>query len=260
MDYPLIGPEDPAPYTVYNEAGAAKVLVLCDHASRAIPKGMNQLGVADWVLERHVAFDIGAASVARALADGLDAPAVLAGYSRLVVDPNRQLCDPSAFIQINEGIAIPGNFELSAREKQPRIESFFEPYHAEIERRLDAFRSRGITPAVISVHSCTPVFDRVVRRWHLGVMWDKDSRIAKRLIQELNRVDRVCVGENEPYSGKDPHDYTLDHHAEPAGLPYVGLEVRQDLVNTDDGAREWAGILTSALKEVLEDQTLYRPL
>ena len=260
MDYPLIGPEDPAPYSVYNERGAARVLIVCDHASPAIPKGMNQLGLADWVLERHVAFDIGAASVARALADGLDAPAVLSGYSRLIVDPNRPLDNATAFIKVSDGIAIPGNLQLSEHEKWLRIKSFFEPYHSAIEDRLDTYRSRGVTPAIIAVHSCTPVFDRIVPRWHIGVMWDKDPRIAVPLIQELNEADGVCFGENEPYSGRDPHDYTLDHHAEAAGLPYVGLEVRQDLVNTDDGARHWAGVLTRALTGILKDDGLYRPL
>lgn len=260
MDYPLIGAGDPAPYSVYNQSGAARVLIVCDHASPAIPKAMNQLGLADWVLERHVAFDIGAASVARTLAQRLDAPAVLSGYSRLIVDPNRPLDDTTAFIQVNDGIAIPGNLQLSEDEKQLRIQSFFEPYHSAIAERLDAFRTRGITPAMVAIHSCTPVFDQVVRRWHVGVMWDKDHRVAVPLIRELNKVDGVCVGENEPYSGKDPHDYTLDHHAEAAGLPYVGIEVRQDLVNTDDGARRWAGVLADALESILTDDGLYRPL
>jgi predicted N-formylglutamate amidohydrolase len=260
MDYPLIGPEDPAPYSLYNESGAAKVLIVCDHASPAIPKRMNQLGLADWVLERHVAFDIGAAGVTRAVADGLDAPAVLSGYSRLLVDPNRPVDNATAFVQVSDGIAIPANLQLSDHEKRLRIKSFFEPYHSAIQDRLDAFRSRGVTPAVIAVHSCTPVFDRIVRRWHIGVMWDKDPRIAMPLIQELTKADGVCFGDNEPYSGRDPHDYTLDHHAEAAGLPYVGLEVRQDLVSTDAGVRQWARVLIRALKGILEDDGLYRPL
>ena len=260
MSHSLIGPGDPPPVSVHNDTGSAKVLVVCDHASRAIPQAMNQLGVADWVLDRHVAWDIGAAAAARALADALDAPAILSGYSRLIVDLNRTLDDITAFVQVSDGVAIPANLDLTDDEKRRRVESFYEPYHAAIAARLEAYQARGITPAVISVHSCTPVFDRVVRQWHVGVMWDKDPRIAAPLIERLSGLDSLCVGDNEPYSGRHPHDFTLDHHAEAAGFPHVGIEVRQDLVATEDGARTWGNLLARALKEILGAEDLYRSL
>lgn len=258
--YPLIGPGDPPPYMTYNDHGKASVLLVADHASPYFPAAMNQLGLADWVLEKHVAWDIGSDELVRCLADELDAQAVLAGFSRLIVDPNRRLDDPSAFLAVSDGVAVPGNIDLGEEDKALRVASFFNPYHEAIATRLEAFIADGVTPAFISVHTCTPVFDRVVRPWHVGVMWDKDPRIAAPLIERLGQMEGVCIGDNEPYSGRHPHDFTIDYHAEPAGLPHVGIEVRQDLVAEAGGARRWAGILAEALRGILEDPTLYARL
>jgi predicted N-formylglutamate amidohydrolase len=175
-----------------------------------------------------------------------------------VVDPNRDLDDPTAFPPTSDGISIPGNQGLGPVDRARRAASCRDPYHAEIATRLDAFAGRGVTPAMIAVHTCTPVFSDVVRQWHVGVMWDEDPRIAVPLLTALGRTE-VCVGDNEPYSGRDPDDYTLDTHAERRGLPYVGIEVRQDLVDTDAGATHWAGVLAGALAPILADDALYRP-
>lgn len=255
--WPLLGPDEPPPFNVVNPGGIAPFLLVCDHASRLIPASLNKLGVADWVLERHVACDIGAKALTLALSKRFDATAVLAGYSRLVVDLNRQLHDPSAFIKVSDGIAIPGNIELGEAERQARIDTFFDPYHEAISQALADLAARGHSPALISIHTCTPVFNRVVRRWHIGVMWDADARIARPLLANLNQVSDLCVGDNEPYSGAHPNDFTIDHHAEQHGLPCVGVEVRQDLVDSTAGAERWAGILGDALEPVLADSALY---
>lgn len=258
--YPLIGPGDSPPFTTYNDHGKAPVLLVADHASALFPAAMNQLGLADWVLEKHVAWDIGSDRLTQFLADQLDAQAVLAGFSRLIVDPNRKLDDPSAFPEISDGIAIPGNIGLDDEQKSLRVRSFFKPYHDQITSKLEQFTKQGLAPAVIAVHTCSPVFDRVVRPWHIGIMWDTDPRIPVPMMRRLEQMDGVCIGDNEPYSGRHPHDFTIDYHAEPAGLPHVGIEVRQDLVGDEDGARKWAGILAEALREILSDPDLFRPL
>jgi predicted N-formylglutamate amidohydrolase len=258
--YPLIGPGDPPPYTTYNDHARSPLLVVADHASPFFPAALNQLGLADWVVERHVAWDIGVDKLARFLADELDAQAVLAGFSRLIIDPNRNPADATAIPEISDGISIPGNIGLDEQQRALRVQSFFAPYHDKIAQRLSRFSENGIVPAMISVHTCSPVFDRVVRPWHVGIMWDKDPRIPVPMIKRLQEMDGVCVGDNEPYSGRHPHDFTIDHHAEPAGLPHVGIEVRQDLVKEEDGARKWAGILAAALRDILADKNLYRPL
>jgi len=255
--YPLIGAGDAPPYLTYNSSGSARVLLVADHASPFFPAAMNQLGLEDWVLDRHVTWDIGSDQLTEYLADLLDAPAILAGFSRLIIDPNRKLDDPTAFVEISDGISIPGNFALSAEQKSLRVQSFFEPYHGAIARRLDEFQAGGTVPVLISVHTCTPVFAQFVRPWHIGVMWDKDSRIALPLMENLRKVEDVCFGDNEPYSGRHSHDFTIDHHAESAGLAHVGIEVRQDLVRDSDGARKWAGVLAAALQDILADEALY---
>jgi predicted N-formylglutamate amidohydrolase len=258
--YPLIGPGDPPPFITYNDHGKAPVLIAADHASPFFPAAMNQLGLADWVLERHVAWDIGSDRLAQFLADELDAQAVLAGFSRLIVDPNRKLDDPSAFVEISDGIAIPGNMDLDDEQKAMRVQSFFKPYHDKISARLDRLSEGGVSPAFIAVHTCSPVFDRVVRPWHIGIMWDTDPRIPVPLMRRLEQMDGICIGDNEPYSGRHPHDFTVDYHAETTGLPHVGIEVRQDLVQDEEGARKWASILAEGLAGILADPKLYRPL
>jgi len=258
--YPLIGPGDSPPFTTYNDHGKSHILLVADHASPFFPASLNQLGLADWVLERHVAWDIGVDKLARFLADELDCQAVLAGFSRLIIDPNRQPGGRSAIPEISDGISIPGNIGLDDRQKALRVQSFFKPYHDKISERLRSFSDNGIVPVLIAVHTCSPVFDRIVRPWHIGIMWDKDPRIPVPLIENLESMKDVCVGDNEPYSGRHPHDFTIDHHAEPSGLPHVGIEVRQDLVQDEDGARKWAGILAKGLRGILSDKNLYRPL
>ena len=258
--YPLIGPGDPPPFITYNDHGKSPVLLVADHASSFFPASMNQLGLADWLLERHVAWDIGSDMLAQFLADELDAQAVLAGFSRLIIDPNRKPEDASAFVEISDGIAIPGNIGLDEQQKALRIQSFFKPYHDRITSRLKRFEEGGIVPAVIAVHTCSPVFDRIVRPWHIGIMWDKDPRIPVPLMQRFEQMDGICIGDNEPYSGRHPNDFTIDYHAESAGLPHVGIEVRQDLVKDAEGARKWAGILAAGLGDVLSDKGLCRTL
>ncbi len=253
----LLGPDDPPPYTVFNGEGRARVLFVSDHGGRAFPAALGQLGVADWVLDRHVAWDIGSDALSRELATRFDAALVRASYSRLVVDTNRAPDDPTLCLPVSDGIAIPGNLDLGAVERGARLREIHAPYHAAIDARLQAMRDHGYAPAVVAIHSCTPVFDRVVRPWHVGVLWDKDPRIAVPLLERLAALDGVCVGDNEPYSGRDPHDYTIDTHGEGGRLPHVSIEVRQDLIDTAEGAARWARVLGDALAPILADDALY---
>ncbi len=242
-----------------NEGGTAKVLLVADHASNAIPRAMGKLGLDDWILDQHVAYDIGSSKLITHLARHLDAPAVVAGYSRLLVDLNRSLEDPTAFPEESDGILIPGNLQLSPEDKALRVKSFYTPYRKAIERMLGRFRERQVAPAFISIHSFTPELAGLERPWHVSLMWDKDPRIPVPLLKRLRaHPDGFNVGDNQPYSGRHPADYTIDHHAEAAGLPHVSIEVRQDLVNSEGGAERWAIILYGALRDILADPHLYR--
>jgi predicted N-formylglutamate amidohydrolase len=253
----LIGPGEPGPFRVLNPQGKARLLVVCDHASRRVPAALNNLGLDELALGRHIASDIGAGDVAERLALRLDAPAVLAEYSRLVVDCNRGLNDPTSILAVSDGEFIPGNQGLSEEEKAERARQFFTPYHDAIRRRLESFERRGIVPAFVAVHSFTPIFKQVRRPWQIGILWDKDPRIPVPLI-DLLRAEGITVGDNEPYSGKAPADHTVDHHAEGGGLPHVSIEIRQDLIDHPEGVSRWAGLIGDALEKILADDGLYR--
>jgi predicted N-formylglutamate amidohydrolase len=226
---------------------------------RALPGALGQLGLDETLLMRHIGWDIGAAEVTRRLAALLDAPAVLCGYSRLVIDCNRGLGDPTSIPEESDGVRVPGNVGLAPAARVARVEAIFRPYHAAIEAQLATFAERGIVPVVFSVHSFTPVMNGFVRPWHVGVLWDKDPRVPVPLIAELAAADpRRIVGDNEPYSAREPSGYSIRTHAEPAGLPHAAVEIRQDLIDTPSGAAQWADILAAALAPILARPDLNR--
>ena len=258
LDPPLLDTREPPAVEVFHEAGRAPVLLVVDHASNRFPARLGTLGVEGPDLERHIAWDIGAAEVARRLALRLDAPAVLAGYSRLVIDPNRPLDSPTLIPEVSDGTRIPGNEGLGEAERRARVAALHTPYHARIAALLAGFRERGIVPALLSVHSCTPVMAGFHRPWHVGVLWNRDPRIAVPLMEMLAAMDGVCVGDNEPYSARTGHGHTIETHATPAGLPTVMLEVRQDLIGTAEGAARWADLLAGPFERILADPALYR--
>jgi predicted N-formylglutamate amidohydrolase len=256
----LLDPDEPPPVSILNETGSAQVLLVGDHVSNRIPRALGSLGLPGPVLSEHVAYDIGSRKLITHLSQHLDAPAVLAGYSRLVVDLNRGLEDPTVIPEVSDGIPIPGNRGLSRAQRAQRIHCFYTPYRAAIDDMLYRMRARGMVPAFISIHSFTPQLaaDRRHRPWQIGLMWDKDPRIPRSLLERLRgHPDKLTVGDNEPYSGKHAADYTIDHHAETAGLPHVSIETRQDLIDTEDGAERWAVILEESLRNILADPALY---
>ena len=259
-DCSLIAPDDPDPVSILNADGSAKILLVGDHVSRQIPRALDRLGLDDDVLGQHVASDIGTHKLITHLSQHLDAPAVLAGYSRLVVDLNRGLEDPTLIPEVSDAIPVPGNQGLTREQRAQRIHCFYRPYRVTIDGMLHRFRERGIVPACISIHSFSPqLADRQHRPWQIGLKWDKDPRIPVPLLARLREhPQNIVVGDNEPYSGRHAADYTIDHHAEAAGLPHVSIETRQDLVNTEDGAEHWASILDEGLRDILSDPGLYR--
>jgi predicted N-formylglutamate amidohydrolase len=256
----LLGPGDPPPFELYHAAGRARALLVCDHASRAFPRALGTLGLAAETSWGHIAWDIGAAELTRALSARLDAPAVLAGYSRLVVDCNRQLTDPTSILSFSDGQRVPGNERLTEPERRVRAAACHEPYHKAIAARLHDYSQRGVVPALIAVHSFTPVLGTRPRPWNVGILWDRDGRIAIPLLGRLRGEAGLVVGDNEPYSGRHPSDYTVDRHAESAGLPHVCLEVRQDGLLTPAGVARWAELLGRALTDILAEDALYAVL
>ena len=185
---------------------------------------------------------------------------MVANYSRLVIDLNRRPKDLTVIPPISDGILIPGNLSLPQADRDARGYTFHAPYHQAIEELIARRSANGACPVFFGIHSFTPSFHGTPRPWHAGVLWDRDPRIAGPLLDKLKAMPDICVGDNEPYSGRHPHDYTIDHHAEPGGLPHVGIEIRQDLIDQRDGAEAWAERLYRGLKDVLADPALYSPL
>jgi predicted N-formylglutamate amidohydrolase len=255
---PLLGPADPPPFEIVNPDGAARVVLLADHAGRAVPQALGTLGLGPAELARHIAWDIGIADVTRRLAKRLDAPAILAGYSRLVIDCNRKLGDPTSMPQESDGIAVPGNRALTPAERARRAAALFTPYHDAVARVIDGRRRAGLVPAVVSMHSFTPVMKGFERPWHIGILWNRDPRLPVPVMRRLAAEGDICVGDNEPYSGQDEHGYSIYVHGHDIGLAHVLIEVRQDLIDTHHGAAVWAGRLGTILADVLADETLYR--
>ena len=254
----LLRPGDPAPFEVFNPEGTAPVVFLCDHASNRVPRGLDCLGLPPAELERHIAWDIGAAAITRRLAAHFDAPAVLAGYSRLVIDCNRRLEDAQSILALSDGTAVPGNRDLTARDVAARAGACFEPYHRACAAVLGRVEARGEVPAVVMMHSFTPAMNGALRPWHAGVLWDgDDGRMALPLLRALRARDGLHVGDNEPYSGTSPHGHTMPAHAARHGRANVQIEVRQDLVSDEAGIERWSAILIEALTGVLADPALY---
>ena len=256
----LLESDEPAAVEVVREQGPSPFFFTCDHAGRLLPRRLGDLGLPASELVRHIAWDIGAAAVAHALAEHFDACLITQAYSRLVIDCNRHLDDPTCILAVSDGEFVPGNHDLSREQKLERARSIFHPYHEGVDHRLRRFVDDGKIPALIAIHSFTPIFNRTSRPWQIGVLWDTDPRIPVPLMEKLRQVPGLVVGDNEPYSGRAPADYTIDHHAEPGGLPHVSIEIRQDLINTPEGADRWSNILGRALEEILAEDDLYSVL
>ncbi|MBI2241540.1 MAG: N-formylglutamate amidohydrolase [Magnetospirillum gryphiswaldense] len=248
---------DPPAFQVVPATSDAAVLIACDHASALIPPRHGDLGLDQETRQAHVAWDIGAAKVATALAGHLGCAAVLAGISRLVIDCNRQPGDPSSIPACTCGVAVPGNQGLDDAEAEARAESWFWPYHRELGTHLARLLRHGPVPAMVSVHSFTPNMGEFPRPWHVGVLWNRDGRMALPVLDALRKVSGLCVGDNQPYSGREIN-YTLDTHAGAAGLPHVSFEIRQDLLADDDACQRWGALLAQVLVPVLANPDLRR--
>lgn len=233
---------EPLPFRVLNAKSSYPVLLVCDHASSRFPASVGSLGLDPVAMRCHLAWDIGAGPLTENLAASFSLTAVLANYSRLVVDCNRQLLDPGAFLVFGDGVLVPGNRHLSEPQKAARAREIYWPYHAAIDHEIQRLSALQQSPIVLAIHSFTPVLDGESRPWEIGILWDKDRPTAESLIRGFLDAGYV-VGDNMPYSGKAPQDYTIDNHAERAGLRHAGIEVRQDLIDDPDGVDKLVSVM-----------------
>ena len=241
--------DDFPPFELVDGDPAAGALILCDHADNRLPREYGDLGLPAAELRRHIAYDPGAAAVTRSLARRLGAPAVLSTFSRLLIDPNRGEDDPTLIMRLSDGALVPGNAVVQAGERARRIARFHAPYHAAIDAAIERALVSGMPPVIVSVHSFTPVWRGAVRRWHAGVLWDRDPRIALPLIAALREEGDLVVGDNEPYAGALAND-CMYRHASRRGLAHGLVEIRQDLIGETAGAEAWAARLARIVSDL----------
>ena len=249
MSDSLLAADEPAPVTVHNEDGLSPLLLVADHAGNSMPRALGRLGLPEAECARHIAWDIGIAAVCRLVADALDATLIRQNYSRLVIDCNRAPGSETSIPHISELTPIPGNIGLSEGGKARRLREIFRPYHDRIEAELDRRRQASRPTALIAMHSFTPVFKGVVRPWHAGVLYNRDSRFAHVIMALMRREPGLMVGDNEPYSVTDASDYTIPVHGEQRGLHHAAIEIRQDLIADDMGQRAWGMRLAHLLPQ-----------
>ncbi len=229
-----------APFDLVEGDVRRGILLVADHARRDLPQDYGTLGLPAAEFERHIAYDIGVETVTRELAALLGVPAVLANFSRLLIDPNRGEDDPTLIRQLYDGTIISGNYPLSEAERQRRLDMFYRPYHDAVSAATAAVaKASGRAPFLFSVHSFTPSMQGIARPWHFGVLWDRDDRVARPLIEALAADGALVVGDNEPYDGALRGD-TMFRHAIVNGYPHALIEIRQDLIATPEAATGWA--------------------
>lgn len=250
-DVRLLRPTDPAPVECFNMQGVSPFFLTCEHAGRAVPAALGDLGVAAAEMDRHIAYDVGAEGLSRALSSILDAPLVLQRYSRLVIDCNRPLSAPDCIVARSDGTDIPVNADPDDRERRRRYVEIHQPLHETISSVLDHRLAAGKPTVLVSVHSFTPVMRSTgaVRHFELGLLFNRDRRFAERLMTAF-RADNpgTPAALNEPYIVDDASDYTIPVHAEKRNLPHVLLEVRNDRIEDAHGQQRWAEMLARAMR------------
>ena len=246
----LLGTADVPPVHEDNGSGTSPFLLTSDHYGRAIPRILGDLGLPASELERHIAWDIGIAGVADALSRQLGAHLIAQRYSRLVIDCNRPPSATSSIPVISDATAVRANEDLSQDAAQARRQAIFEPYHRRIAETIDRRLREGKPVVLVSLHSFTPVYAGVIRPWHIGTLYQRDTRLPPLLLKGLRAEAGLVVGDNEPYAVSDETDYTIPVHGEARGLMNTGIEIRQDLIAGPAGQQQWADRLARIFGEI----------
>lgn len=254
---PSISPiTSPLPFPAFSALEgdlAPGLLIIVDHARANLPDEYGSLGLNDTEFERHIAYDIGIEGVARGLNQQLNVPVVMANFSRLLIDPNRSVDDPTLVMRVSDGALIPKNAYIERDEIERRITNYHQPYHSAITKQIEQFLAAGIVPMLLSLHSFTHNWRGTERPWHAGILWDQDPRFVSPFLAALRRDNHLIVGDNEPYTGKLKGD-CMHTHGTQRGLAHALLEIRQDLITTRQGQLEWADRLSTLLSDLLVNE------
>ncbi len=246
---PRVGAAEAESYRILDGRADAGLILICDHAENTLPSDYGSLGLPSEEVQRHIAYDIGAKGVVERLAEILDVPAVLSRFSRLLIDPNRGIDDPTLIMRLSDGAIIPGNRTLMPEEREKRIAQWYRPYHQAIARVIDAAHAYHPHPALLSVHSFTEVWRGNIRPWQVGILWDADARMAGPLIDTLVAEGDLLVGDNEPYTGKLKGDCLWTHGTQ-RGLPHALIELRQDLIRAEADQAAWAERIARVMRKI----------
>lgn len=249
---PSIAGREEDSYCVLPGRADRGLIVLCDHAGNALPAEYGTLGLPAAQLERHIAYDIGVTPIVRALAAKLDAPAIMTRFSRLLIDPNRGRDDPTLVMRLSDGAVVPGNRKLDAAERDKRLRLYYDPYHRTIDAIIDQCLATGVAPVLLSIHSFTESWKSFTRPWHVGVLWDRDARLAHPLLEAFYAEGDLIVGDNEPYAGQLEGDCLWQHGAQ-RGLANAIVEVRQDLIRDTGGQAAWSERLCRIVESILRN-------
>jgi predicted N-formylglutamate amidohydrolase len=255
----LLDSHDVAPVLENNTPGRSPFLFCCDHYGRAIPRRLGDLGLPARELDRHIAWDLGIAGIADALSDHLDAALIAQRYSRLVIDCNRPPLAASSIPQVSDATVIPGNEGLTREAAEARRRAIFDPYHLRIAEVIERRRREQIPTVLVALHSFTPVYAGIVRPWHIGTLYHRDTQLPPRLLKLLREESDLVVGDNEPYAVSDDTDYSIPVHGEARGLLNTGIEIRQDLITAAAGQIAWAERLARIFRQIeqmLRDEQL----
>ncbi|AHM74036.1 N-formylglutamate amidohydrolase [Yersinia hibernica] len=248
---PLLREGEPPAAVIERPASRSPFILLADHAGQRIPEQLGDLGLPAGEIDRHIGWDIGSLATAQRLSQYLDATLIHQRYSRLVIDCNRTPGIASSIPEISEHTRVPRNIGVTVPEAQARRAEVFQPYHDLITQTLNQRRDSGLPSVIISMHSFTPSFKNISRPWQIGTLFNRNPEFALQLVALLQQEDSLKVGINEPYAMTDATDFTLPFHAEQRQLPYVGIEIRQDLISQQEGQEQWGQRLARLLPQAL---------
>ena len=249
--FQLLSPADGGPVTVENAKGRSAILLVCEHASRKLPVSLGTLGLSTEALNAHIAWDPGALAVARGMSSLLDATLIFQNFSRLAYDCNRPPETPDAMPEVSEIFEIPGNRGMSSAERQARVDEIYRPFQETLAKTIKARTDADRDTVIVTIHSFTPVYKGVSRRVEVGILHDRDTRLADQMLALAGQRQQFVMGRNQPYGPEDGVTHTLKEHGLANGLMNVMIEVRNDLIKDETSQGVMAGFLAGLISESL---------
>lgn len=244
--------DEPEAVVVERPDSTSPYVFVCDHFGNRIPRKLGNLGVHTDDLQRHIAWDVGVSGLAEEFARRFDATLIKQLYSRLVIDCNRPLDSATSIPVVSENTEVPGNRDISPQEIASRRSEIFAPYHDTIASILDARQQAGQPTILLALHSFTPVYHGESRPWHVGLLYNRDARLAQLFLKLLAEDETLCLGNNQPYTVDDFSDYSIPVHGEKRGIPHLLFELRHDMIERESDQYRWAHRLARSLERALE--------